>query len=218
MCNKGHKGLNVWVGLGLLLSLQLSWAQGTLTVLDTGGGQPLISRTNTVSVSSSLLQPRLEFNFGFGTAETPQPETFLDSFTVSIQDTQTQTNFAVYLTIDASGLVLAPPTEGALAIDPTTITVTDSTIGYPEGLATLANRSAYHISAAIPSQLVGGDINVFFDLFDNQTVASQGWFSDLQVVPEPQAWALLVLGMGSWCWIKRRRRLWEPTQRIGKRL
>lgn len=185
--------------LALLLSAHLVSAQGTLTVLNTGGGQPLVSEVRPLFVDAALLQPRLLFNFGFATDETFVPDTFLDSFTVTIQSSN-QLFTAVYLTTDASGTILAPPTPGTLVIDPATITT--SALAYPSLQPILANQLAFQISAPIPAQFVGGQINVYFDLFDNLNAnASQGWFSDLRVtaVPEPHAWMLLLLA-GLSCW------------------
>lgn len=185
--------------LALLLSAHLVSAQGTLTVLNTGGGQPLVSEVRPLFVDAALLQPRLLFNFGFATDETFVPDTFLDSFTVTIQSSN-QLFTAVYLTTDASGTILAPPTPGTLVIDPATITT--SALAYPSLQPILANQLAFQVSAPIPAQFVGGQINVYFDLFDNLNAnASQGWFSDLRVtaVPEPHAWMLLLLA-GLSCW------------------
>jgi hypothetical protein len=171
-------------------------AQGAIAVLNTGAGQSLTTEVRTVFVSSNLAQPRLEFDFGFATAESLSSGTFLDSFTVTIQDLNQQST-AVYLTADASGTVLAPPTPGTVVISASTI----STIGrlYPSLQPPLPNQSAFHVSALIPVPFRGGDMNVFFDLFDNlNPQASQGWFSDPEVaaVPEPQTWSLVLLGLG----------------------
>jgi len=185
--------------LALLLSAHLVSAQGTLTVFNTGGGQPLVSEVRPLFVDAALVQPRLQFNFGFATDETFVPDTFLDSFTVTIQDANQLFTF-VYLTTDASGTILAPPTPGTLVIDPATIN-TDA-LAYPSLQPVLVNQRAYSVSAPIPAQFLGASINVYFDFFDNlNPQASQAWFSDPRAtaVPEPQAWTLLLLA-GLSCW------------------
>ncbi len=185
--------------LAVLLSAHLVSAQGVLTVLNTGGGQPLVSEVRPLFVDAALVQPRLQFNFGFATDESFVPNTFLDSFTVTIQSAN-QLFTAVYLTTDAGGTMLAPPTPGTLVIDPATIN-TDA-LAYPSLQPVLVLQRAFQVSALIPSQFLGTSINVYFDLFDNLNAnASQGWFSDLRVtaVPEPHAWVLLLLA-GLSCW------------------
>jgi hypothetical protein len=189
--------------LVLLLSSPIASAQGTLTVLNTGGGQPLVSEVRGLFVDAGSVQPRLLFNFGFATGENPATETFLDSFSVTIQDSN-QVVTAVYLTADASGMILAPPSPGAIVIDPATIDT--NALAYPSLNPILLNRRAFVVSALIPAQFIGSQINVYFDLFDNlNSIASQGWFSNLRVgaVPEPQAGLLLLLA-GAAAWSLRR--------------
>jgi hypothetical protein len=190
----------------VLLACVASYAfgQGTITVLNTGSGQPLVTGERTVNVSSNLPQPQLQFSFGFATDETVVPNKLMDSFTVTIQDTN-GARTAILLTSDASGTVLAPVSPGTVVIDPGTISLTP--IPYPSLNPLLANRQAFQASAAIPGQFLSGPINVFFDLFDNQdALASQGWFSDPRVapVPEPQPWVLGVLAALTTLGLRRR--------------
>ncbi|MEO6036395.1 MAG: PEP-CTERM sorting domain-containing protein [Verrucomicrobiota bacterium] len=184
------------------LFVRLAVAQGTfeLVALNTGAGQPLISEMRTLLVDAALNQPRLLFKFGFATEENPLPGEFLDSFTVSIQD-PSGTSTAVYLTADANGLVFAPATPGTIAVDPATIFT--SVIAYPSLQPLLPNQRAFQLSAPIPSQFSGGSVRVFFDLFDNlNPLASQAWFSDLQVVavPEPRTVGMLIFGALAFFW------------------
>jgi hypothetical protein len=95
------------------------WAQGTV-VLRTGGGSPLVTFTELVSVPSNALPIALSFEFGFGTDETPSPGVFLDSFSVTVQDAA-RLNTLVLLTADGSGIVWAPPTPGGVGIPPDAI-------------------------------------------------------------------------------------------------
>jgi hypothetical protein len=185
-----------WFGLlAVLLGCpELGHAQGTVVFHNTGGGQSLVTEVRSIFVDAGLQQPRLLFEFGFATDEIPSPARFLDSFTVTIQDSA-QRFSAVYLTADATGVGWAPQTPGALFIDPASITANPLT--YPNLQPVLANQRAFQVSALIPAQFAGGSLNVFFDLFDNLDAnASQGWFNGLSVVsvPEPQAWALLLVG------------------------
>jgi hypothetical protein len=189
--------------IALLLSAPFISAQGIITVLNTGSGQPLVSAVRPLFVDAAATQPRLLFNFGFATDETVASGTFLDSFTVTIQDSNSVFT-TVYLTADAAGTVLAPPTPGAIVMDPATIS--SDPLAYPSLNPVLLNQRAYAVSALVPAQFIGREINVYFDLFDNlNPIASQGWFSDLRLgaVPEPQAWSLFLL-VGATAWSLRR--------------
>jgi hypothetical protein len=182
--------------LSLLLSASPVSAQNTLTAMNTGSGQPLLSEVRSLFVDGLLFKPRLLFNLGFASNETLAFGTFLDSFTVTIQDPN-QALTAVYLTLDIAGTRVAPATPGTLFIDPATIS-TDP-LAYPNLSPVLFDQRAFAVSASIPEQFVGGQVNVYFDLFDNQnSIASQAWFSNLRVesVPEPQVLSLLLLAGG----------------------
>ena len=127
------------------------------------------------------------------------PNTFLDSFTVTIQSSN-QVFTAVYLTTDAGGTILAPPTPGTLVLDPATINT--DVLAYPSLQPVFVHQLAFQVSALSPPQFLGASINAYFDLYDNlNATGSQGWFSDLRVtaVPEPSAWMLLLLA-GLSCW------------------
>jgi hypothetical protein len=196
-----------WWAVCLCLLFIGQWAQGQGTVVfhNTGGGQPLITETRSLIVAAGLQQPRLNFAFGFATDEVQTPGSFLDSFSVTVQDIN-RVFTAVYVTADASGTVWAPLTPGTIVIDPASIAAVP--ISYPNLQPVLSDRRAYQVSAAIPPQFVGSSINVFFDLFDNlDATLSQGWFSGLSVgsVPEPQAWTLGLLALLISWGLKRRK-------------
>jgi len=187
------------ISAALLFSLQTGQAQGTIVFHNTGGGQPLVTEVRSIFIDAGLQQPHLLFDFGFATDETSAPGSFLDSFTVTIQDSA-QHFSAVYLTADASGLSWAPQTPGALSIDP--VSISSNPLTYPNLLPVLANRSAFEVTAPIPAQFLGGSVNIYFDLFDNlDSKTSQGWFNNLSLasVPEPQVWALFLAG-GALIW------------------
>jgi hypothetical protein len=212
LCHRRPPGRARWAWLPkrawpvlLCASAAPGFGQGTVVFHNTGGGQSLVSEVRSLSLTGTLSQPYLRFDFGFATDETPTAGAFLDSFSVSIQDAS-QSFSAIYATADATGIAWAPPTPGTLFIDPASILV--SPISYPNLQPVLSRQNAFEVTAPIPSQfLVGGSINVYFDLFDNlDNRTSQGWFSGLTVssVPEPQVWALLCVGF-AWFWASRRR-------------
>jgi hypothetical protein len=191
------------LGLTCLLWANLVFAQGSSTVLQTGGGQPVVSEVRTVWVGADAIWERLVFDWGFATDETVAPGVFLDSFTATLQDLDGSFT-AIYLTADAAGTFLAPATPGTVLIDPTSISLTP--IGYPTLLPALAYQRAYQMSAVIPGQFAGRQVNIFFDLFDNQNgIASQAWFNNVTVdsVPEPGVLSLVILGGLGVCFFRR---------------
>jgi hypothetical protein len=167
-----------------------SYAQGGfngLTVLPTGGGDPLVTATRTLSVDPSFTLPFLQFTFGFATDESVAPGQFADSFTVTLQDSSLATTM-IFLTADASGVVWAPPTPGTVPIAPETISRTP--VDFPTSVEpVLAQQFAYSVQTPLPSAFAGQTLSLHFDLFDNMNgVASLGWFSEVAVVPEPRLW------------------------------
>jgi hypothetical protein len=202
----------VWGAIVMILGagIRVGRGQGTVVFHNTGAGQVLVTETRSIFVDAGLQQPRLIFDFGFATDETPAPGAFLDSFTVTVQDSAQQFS-AVYLTADATGVLWAPQTPGALQIDPASITA--NPLSYPSLQPVLANRTAFQVTAPIPSQFLGTTVNVFFDLFDNlDPTISQGWFSNLSAssVPEPQVWVLSLAGAALLLRSKRRKRQTPP--------
>ena len=173
------------------------YAQGTITPLQTGSGQALVSQQEVLQLAGTV-NPTLVFDLGFVTDEIPVPSAFLDSFTVTLQDTLESVT-AVLATLDASGVVWAPPSPGALVLP-------DSQIQRqaipPSSLAPVNGRgTAFAVHMAVPAQFTGATVVVSFDLFDNQNQAmSLGWYSSLQLisVPEPQVWSLIGLGCLVW--------------------
>lgn len=169
-------------------------AQGTITVLQTGGGHPLVSQQESVSLAG-ITAPVILFDFGFVTDEVPVPNTFLDAFTVTFQGASPNQT-AVLATADASGILWAPASPGGLV-------VTDSQIQrqatQPPSLQPILGRGvAFSVQVSVPAGFTGPTLTVDFDLFDNLNQAmSAGWYTTpLAVsVPEPQAWMLFGPGL-----------------------
>ena len=143
----------------------------------------------------------LFFTFGFATLETVQPGVINDSFSVTIQSADQQFT-AVLATVDASGLVLAPPTPGGVVIDPATIKV--QPVAYPTLDPALAGASelADSFSMPMPASFSNGPVKVEFDLFDNgDKNPSQAFYTAPTIaptpVPEPSVLALLAAGGGA---------------------
>ncbi len=160
--------------------------QGTIFVMNTGSGQVLQSQMRDVGTTESTAPADFQFSFGFATGQVPQPGVLADSFTVTLQNLNQQIT-AIYATIDAGGLVIAPPSPGAVTLNPATIQV--APIPYPALLPVVAgNAWAYQVNAPIPAQFGSGPYTIYFDLFDNQNgVPSQGWFDVNGIAPVPEA-------------------------------
>ncbi len=141
-------------------------AQGTPFVMNTGSGQVLQSQMLDVGTGLSTAPVDFQFSFGFATGQIPQPGVLSDSFTVTLQNLNQQVT-AVYATIDAGGLVVAPPSPGAVTLNPATIQV--APIPYPTLVPLVAGTAwAYQVNALIPAQFGSGPYTIYFDLFDNQ--------------------------------------------------
>ena len=136
-----------------LLVVLSSWptpafAQGTIVFHNTGGNTPVISESRSLFLDSGLQQPYLVFDFGFATDETASPGSFLDSFTVTLQD-GSQKFAAVYLTADATGIAWAPQTPGALFVDSASILSVPRL--YPNLGQVFASQKAFEVTAPIPA-------------------------------------------------------------------
>jgi len=164
-----------------------------VTFLQTGGGTPLVSDQVTLSGNGNTGSV-IEYQFGFNTDEVPAPNTFLDSFTVSIEDSAS--DVAVVSTTDASGTVWEPSSPGA-------VTLSAWNVGYqsmaPTQLAPVNGQGvAYDVNVTLPPSLKGTTFTVDFDLFDdmNPSTFATAYFSNVAIVatPEPTPATLACLG------------------------
>jgi len=166
-----------------------SVASNGQTILRTGEGE----HSAVVSLGVAA-DPTLQFKFGFASDEDGSaPSTFFDSFTVTLQDTAALYT-AVYLTADATGVAWAPYTPGGEALEGASILRSAFTpINLGRGYF---YSEAFQVSAPVPESMRGHSLNVYFDLFDNQnSLQSAGWFSEVQLVPEPGVTTLLLVGL-----------------------
>lgn len=192
MTGTNRNGLKTWlVGAAALFAAGAqSFGQGTVgpvVVLRTGAGGPLVSSTQPIGSFSAGGPALFQFAFGFSTDEEPSPGTFLDSFTLTIGEAGGSLN-AVYNTTDRTGSYWAPIAPGSIFISPDSIT--REAIPFPEINPDHAHQFSYLVTAPIPSELLGRNLNFYADLFDNQNgIHSLGWFN-VTPVPEPSTWAL----------------------------
>lgn len=168
-------------------------AQEELLVLNTDGTTPLISEVRILDYNPSFLEPILEFSFGFSTEEEIQPDVFLDSFTVTLQDGSGGLT-AVYLTADRGGTVWAPPSEETIPLNPALIS--REAISFPGNVSPFAYQDAYRVRAPIPSGIMTEQVGLHMDLFDNgDGRQSLAWIESVTVVPEPAFLSLILLGL-----------------------
>ncbi|HSH17469.1 MAG TPA: PEP-CTERM sorting domain-containing protein, partial [Verrucomicrobiae bacterium] len=197
--------------LSLLASQPILRAQGEIggvRVLRPEVGAGLVTEAVEFSFGAAVVDPGLRLRFGFGTDEGLGPGGFGDSFTLTLQD-DGGTLTLVLVTMDAGGPVWAPPTPGTTPVAPESLAW--SAIAYPSLTPVLAHRWAYELAVALPQSAVGRPLTLYFDLFNNQDgLASQGWFGEVVLVPEPGVWALALLG-ALMLWWRRRRSPWLPA-------
>ena len=163
--------------------------------LETGGGVPLQTESLKVTIPPLKVAPVLVFDFAFATDEKPGPGVLLDSLTFSLQ-TVDQTKFALLMTVDATGVVLAPATPGALLVDRNALKA--ASIAYFGSLSDPAQRSAFHVSYDLPADFASSDAQLLMDLFDNADgQKSVGTLANLAIVtvPEPAITVLAAIGI-----------------------
>jgi hypothetical protein len=186
-------------------SINVSFPQGTVTVLKTGGGSPLISSSQTLQIGG-VANPVIDFDFGFFSDEPVSPDQFLDSFTVSIEDSLA--NVSTLVTVDPSGTVWAPSSPGELPVTPGEIQF--QAFAPPSSSPIFGQGVGYSLQVALPSSFTGSSITVDFDLFDNQNTAysAAGWYQNVELgaAPEPPTGMLLAMGAAFWAAKRKARR------------
>lgn len=173
---------------------------GDVVVLATEAGEAIQRETRLLG-SWTDGAPVLEFDLGFGTNESWAPGAFSDSFTIGVQTAQGEQVFV--LTADASGFTWAPAFPDGLSLDEADIVRELVPFGAPG--ESLAQASAYHARVELPASWSGEEVSVWFELFDNgNDIRSVAYFSNLKLVPEPRAAALLALGGAALFFIRRK--------------
>ena len=138
--------------------------EGPYTILRTGGASPLITFESPLGVVSTNADLLLEFDFGFATSEPPSPGTFFDSFSLTLQNSASQTN-ALLATADRDSMRWAPNNPGGL--DLSNEDLRHEAIAFPNLSPSHIIRFSFHVVLAIPRALTGGPLTLFADLFDN---------------------------------------------------
>jgi hypothetical protein len=161
-------------------------------VLRTGGGSPLSGGSIVVAPFPVGGDATLEFEFGFGTEETPTPGGLHDSFTASVETGSGLQAFVV--TTDVFGSQWTPSNPGGTEFLPSS--VTSSAISLPIVVAPADLIGAYHVKLALPDEFRAQPLTLHFDLFDNgDALASVAFFNAVVAVPEPSVVALVAFGV-----------------------
>ncbi len=175
-----------------VVSQERAFSQGSTpniySTLQTGGG-PLTTSTQTFPVSL-LPNNQLLLSFGFATQEQPVAGQFLDAATITLQGI-TGSPTAIFLTVDAGGVLWAPSSPGALPLNPADWAATP--LSYRDTSQPWLFQVAYSFSVPVPSEFAGSTANLFLDLYDNgNTLNSLAWIS---TVPEPGSVCLFLAGL-----------------------
>jgi MYXO-CTERM domain-containing protein len=189
--------------IGFIVALVCTCLAGAAeSVLRTENASGLQTVTVPVLTPDASLEPFLSFDFAFATSEAAAPGGFLDSVTFSMQGTN-PSSLALVLTLDASGLALAPNNPGGLALNPGSVQAT--AIDYFGSAGDPLNRAAYSIRMNLPAELASQPASFYFDLFNNgDGLHSVGYFRNFAVVPEPGAGWLVVVGLAAAVALRRR--------------
>jgi hypothetical protein len=176
-----------------LICVGSSVAQSTtpLAVLRTGQDMPVNSAVQLLEASPGATS--VQFAFGFSTDEEPAPGLFFDSFTLSLFEAEGSLG-VIFNTSDRAGSVWVPATPGTIFVSPDSMV--RQPITFPDLSPNHAHQFAYVVTAPIPDELMGKDLNFYADLFDNgSTTHSLGWVSSVTLVPEPSPWLLAAVGL-----------------------
>ena len=184
--------LFAWAALGCAMTGCGALAQDVaLHVLRTGGGDPLSSGSVVVAPFPTTGAATLEFEFGFGTEESPTPGELHDSFTASLESGSGAAVFVV--TTDVFGSQWVPSNPGGPELSASS--VSSSTILPPIIVAPAGLVGAYRVRVELPEAFRAQPLTLHFDLFDNgDSLASVGFYNNVVSVPEPPMVAVAALG------------------------
>jgi hypothetical protein len=189
----------------LLLANGRASAQGILTapvILRTGEG---LSSTQLIGNFDASTPAWVNFTFGFATDEEVLPGTFLDSLTLTLGEVDGLLSI-IYNVTDRSGSYWVPGAPGTISLPESTILrEAISFPAIPELDPIYTYRYAFSVTAPVPDELLGRNLNFYADLFDNGNgVNSLGWIS-ITPVPEPSTWALGLAAVAMFFTFKRKK-------------
>jgi hypothetical protein len=181
--------------------------EGPFTVFRTGTNEPLLTFSLPFSAPLSNSAALLQFDFGFATSEPDAPDTFFDSFSVTVQRSD-QSATALLLTADRTGVQWTPPTSGGVTITPADVRHTNAS--FPDLNPAHLLRFAYSVSFLLPAPFAGGPLTLFFDLFDNLNQAGSLAFTGNARV---ESLVLQVAATVNGAYVSETNALWNPDAR-----
>jgi hypothetical protein len=135
----------------------------------------------TLAVNPDWANCRLQFGFGFATAETNALSAFLDAYSITLQTQDAQSTLLLQ-TADVNGVAWAPDNPGGLQVSPDLLLREALPTG---GITSGYDKAwAFAVSLVLPSAFVGTTSTLYLDLFDNlNTLGSVGWLTYARLVP-----------------------------------
>lgn len=196
--------------LGLILLVERAEAnlppidlgETNVTVLRTGGINPLITRVWDLPLAGFSRAPWMRFSFAFGSEEIPQDAQIFDAASFFLQDLQGN-NVAVLATVDSHGVVWLPAGEGILPIPPADLT--HEAREFPSLQPVMAVRQSHFVTVQLPQVYHPEIVRFVFQMFDYPNgLNSVGVVTapELYLVPEPTLLAFSLLAAGA-CGIRR---------------
>ena len=173
------------LSIALSCSAQTLSTEGPFTVVRSGTNEPLLSFSFSFDVPPTNSDPILSFVFGFSSDEPENSQTFYDSFSATLQQTN-QSATALLFTADRTGAQWAPANPGGLTINSGALTY--HPIAFPALSPSNVVQFAYLASFVLPSELADGLLTVFFDFFNTMSSTSAlAFVSNVQIATSPIA-------------------------------
>jgi hypothetical protein len=152
-------------------------------VLQTGNGTVLVRTNLSWSAPTNLTHPALVFAFGFASDELFEPDTFFDSFSITLRNAD-RSFVAPIVTADLLGATLAPANPDGTQFGESD--VQPESLAFPPLGSTYRFEQAFLVLVVLPPALAGQTGTVAVSLFDNlNTNRSVGFVNYISVVPGP---------------------------------
>lgn len=194
--------------LGIIAALGLAGRAGAalpsidisetnVTVIQTGGIDPLITRSWDLQLDTFPSAPWLSFSFVFATEEIPREGQVFDAASFFIQDFG-QIKVTVLATVDGNGVVWLPPTEGTVPIPVSDLT--REVMDLPSLQPAFPIGNSYFVTVRLPEQYYPERVRFVFQMFDYPNgLNSVGIVTapQLYLVPEPTCLGISLLALSA---------------------
>ena len=167
-----------------------------ITVLRTGGINPLITRYWDLAQGTYPVAPWLTFSFAFETEEIPRDAQVFDSATFFIQDLNSL-KASMVATVDGNGVVWLPPTTETIPIRIGEFETEPR--DFPSFQPVFAIQTSYSVTFRIPQSYYPEPIRFVFQMFDYPNGLNSVAMvtpPQLILVPEPATLSIGLLALG----------------------